>query len=72
VRFRFMLDISVPVGAIHPGSLPLVGCWFFRGRAVLEVLDGAVISAVARRSGVSRQTVHAWLRLTRGRTGQCR
>jgi transposase len=33
-----------------------------RYRAVLEVLDGAVISAVARRCGVSRQTVHAWLR----------
>ena len=32
-----------------------------RYRAVLEVLDGAVISAVARRYGVSRQTVHAWL-----------
>lgn len=33
-----------------------------RYRAVLEVLDGAVISTVARRYGVSRQTVHAWLR----------
>jgi transposase InsO family protein len=33
-----------------------------RYRAVLEVLDGAVISDVARRYGVSRQTVHAWLR----------
>jgi transposase InsO family protein len=33
-----------------------------RYRAVLEVLDGAVISAVGRRYGVSRQTVHAWLR----------
>lgn len=33
-----------------------------RYRAVLEVLDGAVISAVALRYGVSRQTVHAWLR----------
>src|ERR1700739_2062630 len=33
-----------------------------RYRAVLEVLDGAVISAVASRYGVSRQTVHAWLR----------
>lgn len=33
-----------------------------RYRAVLEVLDGAVISAVARRYGVSRQSVHAWLR----------
>ena len=33
-----------------------------RYRAVLEVLDGAVISTVASRYGVSRQTVHAWLR----------
>jgi transposase InsO family protein len=33
-----------------------------RYRAVLEVLDGAVITDVARRYGVSRQTVHAWLR----------
>jgi len=33
-----------------------------RYRAVLEVLDGAVIGDVARRYGVSRQTVHAWLR----------
>jgi transposase len=33
-----------------------------RYRAVLEVLDGAVISGVARQYGVSRQTVHAWLR----------
>ncbi len=33
-----------------------------RYRAVLEVLDGAVISTVAGRYGVSRQTVHTWLR----------
>src|ERR1700692_3576161 len=33
-----------------------------RYRAVLEVLDGAVVSEVGRRYGVSRQTVHAWLR----------
>ena len=33
-----------------------------RYRAALEVLDGAVIGTVARRYGVSRQTVHAWLR----------
>ena len=33
-----------------------------RYRAVLEVLGGAVISMVARRYGVSRQTVHAWRR----------
>lgn len=33
-----------------------------RYRAVLEVLDGAVISDVGRRYGVSRQTVHVWLR----------
>ena len=33
-----------------------------RYRAVLEVLDGASVTEVARRFGVSRQTVHAWLR----------
>jgi transposase-like protein len=34
-----------------------------RYRAVLEVLDeGATVTDVARRYGVARQTVHAWLR----------
>jgi transposase InsO family protein len=34
-----------------------------RYQAVLEVLnDGATVTDVARRSGVSRQTVHAWLK----------
>ena len=33
-----------------------------RYRAVLEVLDGASVTEVSRRFGVSRQTVHAWLR----------
>ena len=33
-----------------------------RYRAVLEVLDGVAVTDVARRYGVSRQTVHAWLR----------
>ena len=33
-----------------------------RFRAVLEVLDGASVTEVARRFGVSRQSVHAWLR----------
>ena len=33
-----------------------------RYRAVLEVLDGATVTEVARRFGVARQTVHAWLR----------
>jgi transposase InsO family protein len=33
-----------------------------RHKAVLEVLDGASITDVARRYGVSRQSVHAWLR----------
>ena len=32
-----------------------------RYRAVQEVLAGASVTAVARRFGVSRQTVHAWL-----------
>jgi transposase InsO family protein len=32
-----------------------------RYRAVLEVLEGAPVTVVARRFGVSRQTVHRWL-----------
>jgi transposase InsO family protein len=33
-----------------------------RHKAVLEVLDGASVTDVAKRNGVSRQTVHTWLR----------
>lgn len=33
-----------------------------RYQAVREVLDGASVTDVARRNGVSRQTVHTWLR----------
>ena len=33
-----------------------------RYRAVWEVLEGASVTGVARRFGVSRQSVHAWLR----------
>lgn len=34
-----------------------------RYQAVLEVLrDGATVTDVAKRNGVTRQTVHAWLR----------
>jgi transposase InsO family protein len=33
-----------------------------RYRAVIDVLDGASVSDVARRNGVTRQTVHSWLR----------
>jgi transposase len=33
-----------------------------RLRAVWEVLDGASVTEVARRFGVSRQSVHVWLR----------
>ena len=33
-----------------------------RYRAVLEVLEGAPVTEVARRYGVARQTVHGWLR----------
>jgi transposase-like protein len=34
-----------------------------RHAAVLEVLGGLTVLAVARRYGVSRQTLHRWLRL---------
>ena len=33
-----------------------------RYRAVMAVLDGASVSEVAAEIGVSRQSVHAWLR----------
>lgn len=33
-----------------------------RAKAVFEVLDGASVTDVARRYGVTRQSVHAWLR----------
>ena len=33
-----------------------------RYRAVLDVLEGASVVEVARRNGVTRQTVHEWLR----------
>ena len=41
-----------------------------RYRAVREVLDGASVSEVARRFGVSRQSVHAWLRRYAAEGGQ--
>jgi len=40
-----------------------------RYRAVLEVLDGASVVGVARRYGVTRQTVHGWLRRYAGSGG---
>jgi DNA invertase Pin-like site-specific DNA recombinase len=33
-----------------------------RFAAVQEVLDGVPVTEVARRKGVTRQTVHRWLR----------
>jgi transposase-like protein len=33
-----------------------------RYRAVIDVLDGMSVTDVARRNGVSRQTLHIWLR----------
>ncbi|HEX3828191.1 MAG TPA: IS481 family transposase [Sporichthyaceae bacterium] len=40
-----------------------------RYRAVLEVLDGASVTDVARRYSVARQTVHGWLRRYGGAGG---
>lgn len=40
-----------------------------RYRAVLDVLEGASVVEVARRNGVSRQTVHEWLRRYAGGGG---
>ncbi len=33
-----------------------------RYRAVIEVLDGMSVTDVAQRNGISRQSVHTWLR----------
>jgi transposase InsO family protein len=45
-----------------PGVLVELGVVEQRYRAVLEVLEeGATVTAVARRYGVARQTVHEWL-----------
>ncbi len=33
-----------------------------RYRAVIDVLDGMTVTEVAARNGVTRQTLHAWLR----------
>jgi transposase InsO family protein len=41
--------------------LAVLGVAEQRYRAVLEVLDGASVTDVARRYGVARQTVHQWL-----------
>jgi transposase InsO family protein len=43
-------------------GLVVLGVVEQRHRAVLEVLEGASVTDVARRFGVSRQSVHAWLR----------
>jgi transposase len=40
-----------------------------RYRAVLEVLEGAPVTEVARRYGVTRQSVHEWLRRYASRGG---
>lgn len=40
-----------------------------RYRAVLDVLEGASVIEVARRNGVTRQTVHEWLRRYAGEGG---
>jgi transposase InsO family protein len=45
-----------------PAVLVELGVVEQRYRAVLEVLEGASVTEVARRYGVARQTVHDWLR----------
>ncbi len=46
----------------EPVMLVELGLVEQRYRAVLEVLDRLAVTEVARRYGVSRQTVHVWLR----------
>jgi transposase len=42
-----------------------------RHAAVLEVLDGVPVTEVAGRFGVSRQTVHRWLKRYAARGWDC-
>jgi len=41
----------------------------YRAVPVLEVLEGAAVTDVAKRYGVARQTVHDWLRRCGGEGG---
>jgi transposase len=42
-----------------------------RYRAVLEATAGVPVTEVAARYGVSRQSVHAWIRLIENRRRRC-
>jgi len=53
----------------EPGVLVELGLVEQRYRAVLDVLEGASVIEVARRNGVTRQTVHEWLRRYAGEGG---
>jgi transposase len=53
----------------EPAVLVELGVVERRYRAVLDVLEGASVVEVARRSGVARQTVHEWLRRYAGEGG---
>src|SRR5664280_1482029 len=46
----------------RPQMLVELGLVEQRLKAVHEVLDGATVTDVAKRNGVTRQTVHSWLR----------
>ena len=60
------LVVGLPCDLVVVGEEPVVlvelNVVEQRYRAVLEVLDGAPVIEVARRYGVTRQTVHEWLR----------
>jgi hypothetical protein len=67
------LVVGLPRDLVIVGREPVVlvelGVVEQRYRAVLEVLEGASVVEVARRNGVTRQTVHEWLRRYAGESG---
>jgi hypothetical protein len=67
------LVVGLPRDLVIVGREPVVlvalGVVEQRYRAVLEVLEGASVVEVARRNGVTRQTVHEWLRRYAGEGG---
>lgn len=58
----FAVDAVVERSEGRPSVLVELKLVEQRYRAVTDVLDGMSVTDVARRNGVSRQTVHTWLR----------
>ena len=58
----FAVGCAAPADTEEAVVLVELGVVEQRYRAVVEVLDGAAVTDVARRNGVARQTVHGWVR----------